>query len=385
MSLRRGCAAALLAAALALAGCASGGSTTTTVIESGGGKHVVVHASSPTGGFDPEAIYRAAAPSVVEVDSILGSGANPLSGGSATGAGFVVSSDGEIVTNAHVVTDAGQVNTAGPIHPAKHVYVQFADRNRVPAEIVGFDPNADVALLKVDPDGLHLVPLQLATDEDVQVGQPVAAIGSPFFEARSLSVGVVSATDREIDSLTQFQISGAIQTDAAINPGNSGGPLLDANAHVIGIDQQIASTSGGGQGVGFAIPVDLVKRSLDQLRQKGHVDYAYLGVKTQPVYPQLADKLGLPVDSGALVSSVVPGGPADSAGIQGGDRRIVFQGQPYRIGGDVIVAVGDHKVVSPADVSEAIQALSPGETVTLHVIRDGKPQDVGVKLGSRPE
>ena len=148
-------------------------------------------------------------------------------GSAAQGSGFVISDDGEIATNAHVVTDGSA--GGGPIQEAKEVYVQFADRNQVAADIVGFDPHADVALLKVDPDGLDLRPLELATDEEVKVGQPVAAIGSPFGEDRSLSVGVVSATNRSIQSLTQFQIDGAIQTDASINPGNSGGPLLDAD------------------------------------------------------------------------------------------------------------------------------------------------------------
>ena len=146
----------------------------------------------------------------------------------AQGSGFVVSDAGEIVTNAHVVTDGSA--GGGPIEEAQEVYVQFADRNQVPAEIVGFDPHADIALLKVDPEGLDLRPLELATNEEVEVGQPVAAIGSPFGEDRSLSVGVVSATNRSIQSLTQFQIDGAIQTDASINPGNSGGPCSTPRA-----------------------------------------------------------------------------------------------------------------------------------------------------------
>ena len=182
---------------------------------------------------------------------------------------------------------------AAPIHEAKEVYVQFADRNQVAASIVGFDPQADVALLKVDPNGLDLHPLQLGNSDAVQTGEPVAAIGSPFFEEQSLSVGIVSATDRSIPSLTAFQIEGGIQTDASINPGNSGGPLLDADGRVIGINQQISTTSGGNEGVGFAVPMDLVKRSLDQLRANGSVKYAYIGVTTETLYPQLADRLGL--------------------------------------------------------------------------------------------
>ncbi len=189
------------------------------------------------------------------------------------------------------------------------------------ADIVGFDPHADVALLKVDPDGLDLHPLELATSEEVKVGQPVAAIGSPFGEDRSLSVGVVSATDRSIQSLTQFQIDGAIQTDASINPGNSGGPLLDAEGNVIGIDQQINTTSGGNEGVGFAVPIALVARSIDQLRENGSVKYAYIGVTTQSLYPQLADRLGLTADTGALVTEVVMGARRPRRASRRGTRR----------------------------------------------------------------
>ena len=263
-----------------------------TPVASTGNRQKTVVVQSRSGAFDPEAIYQEAAPGVVTIRSISAGGPSLLGGGgsAAQGSGFVISDDGEIATNAHVVTDAQR--RGGPIHEAKEVYVQFADRNQVAADIVGFDPHADVALLKVDPDGLDLHPLGLATREEVQVGQPVAAIGSPFGEDRSLSVGVVSATDRSIQSLTAFQIEGAIQTDAWINPGNSGGPLLDAEGNVIGINQQINTTSGGNEGVGFAVPIALVARSIDQLREDGSVEYAYIGVTTQSLYPQLADRLG---------------------------------------------------------------------------------------------
>src|SRR5262249_53128062 len=155
---------------------------------------------------------------------------------------------------------------------------EFPDRNVVAAQIVGFDPFADVALLKVKADGFKLHPLALGNDGEVVVGQPVAAIGSPFGEQQSLSVGIVSATDRSVKSLTKFQIEGAIQTDASINPGNSGGPLLDAGAHVIGINQQIETNSGANDGVGFAVPISAIKRSLAQLMRDGEAEYAYIGV-----------------------------------------------------------------------------------------------------------
>ncbi len=381
-------AALVAAAALAIAGCGGGssdsGSVTTVAAPNGPGHHAVV-VSSHDASFDPEAVYQEAAPGVVTIRSIFSGGnlSSVLGGGSAAqGSGFVISDGGEIATNAHVVTDAE--GGGGPIHEAKEVYVQFADRNQVPADIVGFDPNADVALLRVDPSGLTLRPLQLATNEQVQVGQPVAAIGSPFGEDRSLSVGVVSATDRSIQSLTKFQIEGAIQTDASINPGNSGGPLLDADGNVIGINQQINTTSGGNEGVGFAVPIGLAAHSLDELRRNGSVKYAYIGVSTQSLYPQLADRLGIPSDTGALVARVVPGGPADQAGLQGSDQKIRFQGQEISAGGDVIIAVDGHKIVSETDLPQLVSRFSPGDTVTLQIIRDGHTQNVDVKLGQRP-
>jgi len=381
-------AAAIAAAALGLAGCGGGGSdsgSVTTVELQNAPRATLADASG--GSFDPQAIYQETAPGVVTVRSIFSGGGlqSLLGGGSAAqGSGFVISDGGEIATNAHVVTDATGPG-GGPIHEAKEVYVQFADRNEVGAHIVGFDPNADVALLTVDPHGLDLHPLKLATNEDVRVGQPVAAIGSPFGEDRSLSAGIVSATDRSIQSLTRFEIEGAIQTDASINPGNSGGPLLDANGRVIGINSQIAT--GGGQGsvgIGFAVPIALVARSLSDLRSDGSVKYAYIGVTTQPLYPQLAERLGIASDTGALVAKVIPDGPADQAGLRGSDQKIRFQGQEIDAGGDVIVAVDDHKVVRASDLPEIIAGYEPGDTVTLRIIRDGDAQNVDVKLGERP-
>jgi S1-C subfamily serine protease len=383
--------AALLAtAALALGACGgddSGGAGSKTTVASPDSPEKTVVVQSHSGAFDPEAVYQQAAPGVVTIRSIFSGGGTSLLGGgggsAAQGSGFVISDGGEIATNAHVVTDGSA--GGGPIHEAKEVYVQFADRNQVAADIVGFDPHADVALLEVDPDGLDLRPLQLATHEDVKVGQPVAAIGSPFGEDRSLSVGVVSATNRSIQSLTDFQIDAAIQTDASINPGNSGGPLLDAESHVIGIDQQINTTSGGNEGVGFAVPVALVARSIDQLRENGSVKYAYIGVTTQSLYPQLADRLRLESDTGALVTKVVDGSPAADAGIEAGKQEIEFQGLRATAGGDVIVAVDGDKIVGETDLPKLIAQHDPGDTVTLEIVRDGETRSVDVKLGERPE
>jgi S1-C subfamily serine protease len=325
-------------------------------------------------GFDAARVYREAAPGVVTIRSIFDEGA-------AEGSGFVLDGGGRIVTNAHVVTDGEGADRK----EAKAVYIEFPDRNVVPARILGFDPFADVALLEVKPDGFDLHPLKLGDDRELAVGQPVAAIGSPFGEQQSLSVGVVSATDRSVKSLTQFQIEGAIQTDASINPGNSGGPLLDAGARVVGINQQIETNSGANDGVGFAVPVSAIRRSIAQLERKGSAEYAYIGVSTQALYPQLAEKLGLDTDHGGLLAEVVPGGPADEAGLKGGDEKSRFQGIPYEVGGDTILAVDGRPVVQPDDLARYISARQPGDSVTLEVLRkDGQREKIDVTLSKRP-
>ncbi|HEX3323613.1 MAG TPA: trypsin-like peptidase domain-containing protein [Solirubrobacterales bacterium] len=326
-------------------------------------------------GFDAAKVYREASPGVVTIRSIFGSG-----GGAAEGSGFVLDTSGHIVTNAHVVTD----ETGGARKPAKEVFVEFPDRNVVSAEIVGFDPFADVALLEVKPDGFALHPLKLGDDRNLVAGQSVAAIGSPFGEVHSLSVGVVSAIDRSVESLTKFQIEGAIQTDASINPGNSGGPLLEADARVVGINQQIETNSGASDGVGFAVPVSAIKRSLAQLEHGGEAEYAYIGVTTQSLYPQLAHKLGLDTSYGGLLAEVVPGGPADKAGLKGGDGELRFQAGRYSTGGDVILSVEGHKVVGPDDLARFVAVHEPGDRVTLEILRDGKHKEVQVTLGKRP-
>jgi S1-C subfamily serine protease len=326
-------------------------------------------------GFDAAEVYREASPGVVTIRSIFG-GEN-----AAEGSGFVLDKDGEIVTNAHVVTD----ESSGKRVPAKEVFIEFPDRNVVPAEIVGFDPFADVALLKIKPDGFALHPLELGDDADLVVGQPVAAIGSPFGEMQSLSSGIISATDRSVKSLTQFEIQGAIQTDASINPGNSGGPLLDAGARVLGINEQIETNSGSNSGVGFAVPVSAIKRSIAQLKTNGSAEYAYIGVSSQALYPQLAEKLGLNTTFGGLLAEVVPGGPAEKAGLKGGDKEVKFQAGQYSTGGDVILEVDGQDVVQPDDLARLVAAKKPGETVTMTVLRDGEKKQVEVTLGKRPD
>jgi S1-C subfamily serine protease len=340
-------------------------------------------AGQDRGGFDPAAIYARDSPGVVTVFSVLAGSASTLGGegGSGIGSGFVLDGNGEIATNAHVVTDG----TGAAIRKAKEVYVAFADGNEVSARIVGFDPNADVALLHIDPAGLRLRPLRLGTVADLRVGSPVAAIGSPFGEPQSLSVGVVSATDRSIKSLTGFEIAGAIQTDAAINRGNSGGPLVNAGGEVLGINSQIQTTSGGGEGVGYAIPVDTVRRTLVELRRVGRVDYAYLGVATSRIYPQLARRFKLPVTKGAWVQEVVQDGPADRAGLHAGSASVRFQARSVNPGGDIITAVDGKPLNDDAALGVALLRHKPGDTVVLRVYRAGRPRDVQLELGRRPQ
>jgi S1-C subfamily serine protease len=379
--------AALAAVALGGAGCggdSGGGAGTQTVTAAATTTQAATRADAlqnagGAGGFDPQAIYRRDSPGVVTLLSAF-PGAGAGQGGGGLGSGFVVSHEGEILTNAHVVT----TGEGSAIRKAGEVFVRFGDGNQVEAKIVGFDPFSDVALVKVDPKGLKLQPLALGAIDDVAVGAPVAAIGSPFGEERSLSVGVISATDRSIESLTGFQTSGALQTDAAINSGNSGGPLLDAQGRVLGINSQIRSSSGSGSGVGFAVPVDVVRHSLDQLRETGTVSYPYLGVSTSGVYPQLAARFGLGTDHGAWIQEVVAGGPSDRAGLKAGTTRQTFQEQPWRTGGDIVTKIDGHDVREDADLARSLAGRRPGDEVTLTVVRDGKERQVTVKLGTRP-
>jgi S1-C subfamily serine protease len=342
----------------------------------------VVEGLGREGGFDPGQIYERLSPGVVTILSIFEGGGllDAEDGEGGQGSGFVLDSGGYIATNAHVVT-TGQGASS---ERAEQVFVEFSDGNRVPAEIVGADPNADVALLKIDPRGMGLTPLRLGSSAGVDVGEPVAAIGSPFGERQSLSIGVISAVDRNIESLTRFQIGNAIQTDAAINPGNSGGPLLDAHGRVLGINAQIKSQSGGGEGVGFAIPVDAVKRSLRELREDGRVEYGYLGVRALALWPQLAERLDLGVRDGALIQTVEPDSPAEDAGLRGGEDEIAFQATPVPTGGDVIVAVNGRRLTRRDDLADVISAMSAGERVELELLRDGDRRTVEIELGQRP-
>ena len=333
-------------------------------------------------GFYPAAVYARSSPGVVTVYAVFSG--HPEEG-AAQGSGFVVSAQGYVITNSHVITNAGGGTAGADARAADRVYVEFEDGERVPARVVGFDLFDDVGVLRVDPDDHQLVPLALGDSEAVVVGEPVAAIGSPFGAENSLAVGVVSATRRSISALTSdFRLVDAIQIDAPINRGNSGGPLLDARGRVIGINAQIRSTTGNAEGVGFAVPINSAKRSLRELVERGRVVYAYVGISTDNLTPAFARKLGLPVDHGALIVDVT-GAPARKARLRGGDKEVTLNGEAVTVGGDIVVAIAGRPVRSGDDLVRIVtHVLRPGQTVDFTVVRDGKRIQVPVRLAERP-
>jgi S1-C subfamily serine protease len=333
------------------------------------------------GTFDPAAIYARRAAGVVTIFSVFGS---DNSTSASQGSGFVVTRDGVILTNSHVITTAG--DGSGTAKPAGDVFVEFKDRDRVRAHIVGWDVFDDVGVLRVDPKEHALTPLPLGDSSGVAVGAPVAAIGSPFGNEDSLTVGVVSATQRSIESLTsQYNLVDAIQVDTPINHGNSGGPLFDGHGRVIGINAQIRSDSGNAEGVGFAVPINAARRSMGQLLATGKVAYAYIGVTSEDLTPGLARHFGYPVRYGAVVTSVRPGSPGADAGLRGGSDDRAFNGASFTYGGDVIVAIGGRQVRSAADVVRAVtESLRPRQTVTVELWRGRVHRHVQVTLVNRP-
>jgi 2-alkenal reductase len=348
------------------------------------GAPAVVRVAKPLvgGSFDPARIYAARAPGVVTIFAFFGSESQATQ--ASQGSGFVVSDSGYILTSSHVVTNVGDGSkTSG----ASHVYVEFSDRDRVAAHVVGWDVFDDVGLLKVDPEAHALTPVPLGDSATVVVGQPVAAIGSPFGKEDSLAVGVVSAAHRSIDSLTSnYVVPDAIQTDTPINHGNSGGPLFDAKGRVIGINAQIRSDSGASEGVGFAIPIDAARRSMRQLIAQGRVDYSYLGIKTQDLTPSAARHFGFGTTRGAVVVVVEAGSPAAKAGLRGTTEEGFFNGDPsVAKNGDVIVAVDGHAITSADDVLRMVsQRLEPGQKAILTIVRGSQRRRVSLVLGRRP-
>ena len=334
---------------------------------------------APGNGFDPAAVYASRVAGVVTIYATFAG-----AGGTSQGSGFVVDDEGTILTNAHVVTNVGE---GEPVRGADRVYVEFDDAERVPARIVGWDLFADVGVIAVEPSAHALAPLPLGDSDTAVPGAPVAAIGSPFGNQSSLAVGVVSATGRSIPSLTSdYAVADAIQVDAPINRGNSGGPLLDARGRVIGINAQIRSNSGLAEGVGFAIPINIARRSLEQLLATGRVAYAYIGIKTQDVTPGIAERFDLGAERGALIGAVEPGTPAARAGLRGGTREEAYNGLSVSLGGDLIVRIGDREVESADDVSRIVtEELLPGQRVPFVVLRGGTDREtVQVTLAERP-
>jgi S1-C subfamily serine protease len=333
--------------------------------------------------FEPARIYDARAEGVVTIFAFFGPDAGGTGG---QGSGFVVSDDGYILTNSHVVTNAG-TDQPENVSAAGQVFVEFRDGDRVAARVVGWDLFDDVALLKVDPTRHPLAPVPLGDSSEVLVGEPVAAIGSPFGAENSLATGVVSATGRTIPALTSsFSLVDAIQIDAPINRGNSGGPLFDARGRVIGINAQIRSNSGLSEGVGFAVPINSAKRSMDELIEHGSVAYAYIGVHTDDLWPALARKLGLKVARGALIADVVPEGPADKAGLRGSDDSLTFQGEEIDTGGDVVVGVNHERVRSGDDLVRIVtNELKPGSRAVFTVVRGGRQLEIPMLVSQRPD
>jgi S1-C subfamily serine protease len=357
----------------------NGAATASTRVEGDAAQPLIGNA------FDPAEIYAKRAVGVVTIFALFeGEGVDAL-GNAAQGSGFVVSEDGYILTNSHVITSAGEGAPTERPEAAERVYVQYRDGERVPAEIVGWDVYDDVGLVKIDPDDHPVSPVPLGDSAKVVVGEPIAVIGSPFGNESSLSVGVVAATERSIDSLTSgYNLVDAIQTDAPINRGNSGGPMFDARGEVIGINAQIRSESGNAEGVGFAVPINAARRSMEQLIANGRVRYAWLGVFAQTVTPRLADRFGFDAERGAAIQEVVPESPAGEAGLRGGGAERQFEGLEFRPGGDLIVAIDGRAVQDAEDVVRAISGRLPGQRVRLTILRGSDRRVVAVVLGERP-
>jgi S1-C subfamily serine protease len=291
------------------------------------------------------------------------------------GSGFVIDKAGNILTNYHVVQGA------------RSARVSFSNRDNVKAEIVGEDPTTDVAVLRVDEPQSALDPLPLGNSDTVQVGDPVVAIGNPFGLERSVTAGIVSALQRQLSNSVGTSIDHVIQTDAAINHGNSGGPLLNDRGRVIGINTAIltgSTTEQGNVGVGFAVPINTVKKVAGQLIKNGRVERGFLGVRVVPITKQLFDLLRLPIDHGLLVERVERGSAAANAGLRVGKQKVVVSGNSYVVGGDIITAVDGKAVNSFEELSNAISSKKPGDEVTLTIYRNGKQQTVTAKLGRQP-
>ena len=356
--------------------------------DSGGSGNVVLPISQPApggdgaeagGGVSVSQIYDRTSPGVAHIEATGVSPQGPVPFGgpaprqTATGSGFVIDEEGRIVTNAHVVDGASEISVK-----------LGEDEKSYEAELVGEDASTDIAVLRVDAGQDALEPLALGESNGVDVGDPVVAIGNPFGLDRTATAGIVSALQREIQAPNGFTIRDVIQTDAAINPGNSGGPLLDATGRVVGVNSQIESSSGGNVGIGFAVPIDTAREVAQQLISNGEVQHAYMGITGADLTSEIADVVNMDADAGALVQSVVPGSPADEAGIEAGDATVNVNGQRVRVGGDLIVAVDGRDVQDMGDVISAVDSKSPGDELELTLLRGGDERTVSIELTERP-
>ncbi len=311
-------------------------------------------------------IYDQVSPSVVAINVLATRTDQMGQQGTIAGAGsgFVIDTDGHIVTNNHVVEGATRIE------------VNFLDGTIVRGEVVGLDPDSDLAVVQVDLPAAELHPVTFGDSSALEIGQPVLAIGSPFGQRWTLTSGIVSATDRSISGLTNFSIGGVIQTDAPINPGNSGGPLFDMNGAVVGVNSQILSASGSSSGVGFAIPSNLVQRVSQALINQGYVDYSFVGLSGGDVSLSLIEALNIPNNTqGVVVGSVEPGGPAARAGLQNATNFVTADGleAPQQV--DIITAIDGQKLRGMSDlIGYLASQTQPGDTVTLDVLRNGTDQ-----------
>jgi S1-C subfamily serine protease len=338
---------------------------------------VEITEASGNEGLDSEeqnniSVYRKNIPSVVNVTSRAMTfdffyGPVPQEG---QGSGFVIDTDGHILTNYHVIADARQVE------------VTMHNRKKYKATVVGQDPAHDLAVIMIKaPD---LVPAVLGDSRNLQVGQKVYAIGNPFGLAGTMTRGIVSSI-RAVREPNGATIDDAIQTDAAINPGNSGGPLMNWHGAVIGINTMILSSVGQNAGIGFAIPINTAKAVLNDLMTLGRVRRPALGVRTIPISAELAEEMSLPSDYGLLIVQVTPGGSADLAGLHGGTERAYLGNIPIMLGGDLIVAIDGEKVEDEQDLSQMMNNHRAGDTVKVTIYRNKKKMDVTVALGEARE
>jgi S1-C subfamily serine protease len=291
------------------------------------------------------------------------------------GSGFVVDKAGHIVTNYHVVADAAEVD------------VSFSNAESLNARIVGVDPSTDIAVLKVKARSRALTPLPLGDSDTVRVGDSVVAIGNPFGLDRTVTAGIISALQRQIEAPNRYSIDHVLQTDAPINQGNSGGPLLNTQGDVVGVNAQISTGNTGAQGnvgIGFAIPINTVKSVAAQLISHGRVDHAFIGITARGIDPTLARLFRLPVKRGLLVESVQPASGAAKAGVKGGSTQVTVAGESYVLGGDVIVRADGARVSTLSRLRQIVAAKKPGDKIRLELYRDSKKLILTVTLGRQP-